>query len=81
MARPAHRHATTPAAPPITVVLAREIAPPDETPAIEWWLLTTLPVTTAEDAARIFTWYRHRWRIERFHFTRKTGGCQVEDLQ
>jgi hypothetical protein len=29
MARPAHRSATTPSAPPLTVVLAREIAPPD----------------------------------------------------
>ncbi len=76
MARPAHRPATTSAAPPITVVLAREIAPPDGTPTIEW-----LPVTTADDAARIVTWYRHRSRIERFHFTLKTGGCQVEDLQ
>jgi hypothetical protein len=28
MARPAHRSATTPSAPPLTVVLAREIAPP-----------------------------------------------------
>jgi len=47
---------------------------------MEWWLLTTLPVTTAEGVARIFSWYRHRWPIERFHFTLKTGGCQVEDV-
>ncbi len=81
MARPAHRSAkTTPTAPPITVVLAREIAPPDETDPIEWLLLTTLPVTTGEDAARIVTWYRDRWRMERLHFTLKTGGSQVEDL-
>ena len=62
MARPAHRSAkTTPTAPPITVVLAREIAPPDERDPIEWLLLTTLPVTTGEEAARIVTWYRDRW--------------------
>ena len=82
MARPAHRSAkTTPTAPPITVVLAREIAPPDERDPIEWLLLTTLPVTTGEEAARIVTWYSYRWRIERLHFTLKTGGSQVEDLQ
>ena len=36
MARPAHRSATTPSAPPLTVVLAREIAPPDGIEPIEW---------------------------------------------
>ena len=41
--------------PPVTVVLAREIAPPDEGNPIEWLLLTTLPVTTGDDAARIVT--------------------------
>ena len=69
MARPAHRSATTPSAPPLTVVLAREIAPPDGIEPIEWLLVTTLAVTTAADAERIVTWYRSRWRIERFHFT------------
>jgi hypothetical protein len=81
MARPAHRSATTPSAPPMTVVLAREIAPPDGMKPIEWLLLTTLAMVTAEDAARIVTWYSYRWRIERLHFTLKTGGSHVEDLQ
>lgn len=81
IARPAHRSAkTTPTAPPITVVLAREFAPPDEGAPIEWLLLTTLPVTTAEAAARIVTWYRYRWRIERLHDPWKTGGSPIEDL-
>ncbi|PSR20249.1 MAG: hypothetical protein C7B45_15820 [Sulfobacillus acidophilus] len=30
---------------------------------------------------RIVTWYRDRWRIERWHLTLKTGGSHVEDLQ
>ena len=72
MARPAHRSATTPSAPPLTVVLAREIAPPDGIEPIEWLLVTTLAVTTAADAERIVTWYSSRWRIERLHFTWKT---------
>jgi hypothetical protein len=81
MARPAHRSATTPSAPPLTVVLAREIAPPDGIEPIEWVLVTTLAVTTAADAERIVTWYRYRWRIERLHFTLKSGGSHVEVLQ
>lgn len=81
MARPAHRSATTPLAPPLTVVLAREIAPPDGVKPIEWLLLTTLAVVMAEDAVRIVTWYSYRWRIERLHFTLKTGGSHIEDLQ
>ena len=81
MARPAHRAATTPSAPPLTVVLAREIAPPDEMKPIEWLLLTTLAVATTADAERLVTWYSYRWRIERLHFTLKSGGSQVEDLQ
>jgi len=81
MARPAHRAATTAAAPPMTVVLAREVAPPDAIKPIEWLLLTTMPVTTAVEAERIVTWYSYRWRIERFHFTLKTGGGHFEDLQ
>ena len=68
-APPAHRRATTPAAPPITVVLAREIAPPEGIKPIEWLLLTTLTVVTVDDARRIVTWYSYRWRIERLHFT------------
>ena len=81
VARPAHRAAATPVAPPMTVVLARELAPPDERKPIEWLLLSTLTVTTGAEAARIVTWYSYRWRIERLHFTLKTGGSHVEGLQ
>ncbi len=81
IARPAHRAVSRLAVPPITVVLAREVAPPDAIKPIEWLLLTTMPVTTAVEAERIVTWYSYRWRIERFHFTLKTGGGHFEDLQ
>ncbi len=57
VARPGHRRADTPAAPPLTVILAREIDPPDGLAPIEWSLLTTLSVATADDAARIVRWY------------------------
>ena len=65
---------------PMTVVLAQEIGPPDETKPMEWLLLTTLAVAAAEDAERIVTWYSSRWRIERLHVTWKSGGGHVEDL-
>ncbi len=81
VARPGHRRADTPAAPPLTVVLAREIDPPDGLAPIDWLLLTTLSAETVDDAARIVRWYSYRWRIERLHFTLKSGGSQVERLQ
>lgn len=37
-------------------------------------------MTTEPDAARIVTWYSYRWRIERFHFTLKTGSSHVKSL-
>ncbi len=73
--------ATTPAAPPLTGLWARELAPPAGIAPIEWLLLTTWAVVTAADAARIVTGYRYRWRIARWHFTLQTRGSHVEDLQ
>ncbi|MDA8346273.1 MAG: IS4 family transposase [Thermaerobacter sp.] len=64
----------------ITVVCAYEIDPPTGSQPIGWVLLTTLPVADAAEAATMVRWYTYRWRIERFHFTLKSG-CQVEDLQ
>ena len=69
MAPPMHRSATTPSAPPMTVVLAREIAPPDETKPMEWLVLTTLAVASADDAEGIVAWHSSRWRFERLHVT------------
>jgi hypothetical protein len=54
--------------------------PPEGQKAIEWFLLTTLPVATLEDAVRVLTFYTYRWRIERFHYVLKSG-CGVERLQ
>lgn len=47
---------------------------------IQWLLLTTLPVTTPEEAAEKVQWYTKRWIIEVFHRTLKTG-CNVEQRQ
>lgn len=48
--------------------------------AIQWLLLTSLAVSNLEDAVEKINWYKQRWKIERFHFTLKSG-CKVEKLQ
>ncbi|MGK7891831.1 MAG: IS4 family transposase [Leptolyngbyaceae cyanobacterium] len=46
-----------------------------------WSLLTSLPIETAADVQRILRFYALRWRIERLHFTLKSGALDVERLQ
>lgn len=48
--------------------------------AIAWLLLTTLEVTSFEQASRCLRWYSYRWLIERYHYTLKSG-CRLEQLQ
>ena len=49
--------------------------------AIDWLLLTNVPVESAEDAQKVVDSYRARWRVEEFHRTWKRGHCKVEDAQ
>lgn len=65
---------------PLQVVLVTESTPPIQGEAVEWLLLTTLPVATLADAIQVVEWYRLRWLIERYHYVLKSG-CQVEKLQ
>jgi len=62
------------------VIHAREITAPDDAEPLEWFLLTTIPITTAQQAAECLRWYCLRWRIEDWHRVLKTG-CRVEELQ
>lgn len=62
------------------VVNAREESPPAGAKAVEWFLLTTIPITSAEEAEMCLRWYCLRWRIEDWHRVLKTG-CRVEQLQ
>lgn len=64
----------------VWVVQAREEAPPEGVEAVEWVLISTLPVLTSAQACQMVRYYNRRWSIERFHFTLKSG-CQVEKLQ
>jgi hypothetical protein len=68
--------------PPVTVtaVWVREAAPPAGAEALDWFLLTDLPVAEAAAVRRVVTWYGVRWGIEVFFRTLKTG-CRVEALQ
>jgi hypothetical protein len=64
----------------IQVVYAREEGAPAGQEPIAWWLLTTLPVQSLEQAAQKVQWYAQRWGIEVFHRTLKSG-CRIEDRQ
>lgn len=64
----------------VWAVLAQERdAPPGATP-LEWMLLTTVAVGSAEDALERLHWYSQRWGIEVLHRTLKSG-CRIEDRQ
>ena len=62
------------------VVHAREEQPPPAVEPLEWFLLTTLRVTSTAEATRILRWYALRWRIEEYFRVLKSG-CKVEELQ
>lgn len=61
-------------------ILVRESEPPSESEAIEWWLVTNLPITCIEDVTTYVKWYSYRWLIERYHYVLKSG-CGIEKLQ
>jgi hypothetical protein len=63
----------------IWVVHALEENPPKNSEAVEWFLLTTIDITSAEDAEQCLRWYCLRWRIEDWHRVLKSG-CRIEDL-
>lgn len=48
---------------------------------IYWRLLTTHPVSSAEEAMRLIDWYKHRWYIEQVHRLLKTEGFRIERSQ
>jgi hypothetical protein len=66
------------------VIHTREIPNPDtlsgEFEPLEWFLITSLPVQTAQQAIEAIQYYTNRWRIEDFHLVLKEGA-KVEDFQ
>lgn len=47
---------------------------------LEWMLLTTVEVSTFEQAIEKIMWYARRWGIEVYHRVMKSG-CKIEDRQ
>ena len=62
----------------LTIVYVAEDNPPEGENGIEWFLLTTVDVQSAEDAEQCLRWYCLRWRIEDWHRVLKSG-CRIED--
>ncbi|MBI1782658.1 MAG: IS4 family transposase [Sphingobacteriales bacterium] len=60
------------------VVEAREL---NKVKGIYWRLLTTHPVTNAQEAMQIIEWYKQRWHIEQVHRLLKTEGFRIERSQ
>ena len=61
------------------VAVSERGTPPGEAP-VEWRLLTTEPIDTADQVLQIVEWYRTRWMIEEFFKALKTG-CAYEKRQ
>jgi hypothetical protein len=62
---------------PVHVVHVRELEAQASHQPIEWMLLTSLPVDTAEQVQRVVEIYRTRWLIEEF-FKALKSGCDME---
>lgn len=75
--RPPHRTDSQLPAVNIQVVLVREIDPPADDQPVEWLLLTTLPIDTADQVRQIVQYYSVRFMIEVLFRVLKSG-CRVE---
>lgn len=62
------------------VIEVAEVNPPQGTTPIRWVLLTSLPITSYEDARTVIGYYELRWLVEEFHKALKTG-CGTESRQ
>jgi hypothetical protein len=77
---PRHRKGEALPAVALWAVYAREEAAPEGVTPVEWLLLSTAPVTSAEEAVERLQWYSCRWGIELFHKVLKSG-CAIEARQ
>jgi Transposase DDE domain len=62
------------------VVHVAESRRPRNAEPVEWFLLSTRPITSVEQAQECLRWYCLRWRIEDWHRVLKSG-CRIEALQ
>jgi hypothetical protein len=61
----------------VNAVLVTEVNPPEDDVAVEWLLLTSLPIGTIEQVCLVIHYYCTRWMVEVFFRTLKSG-CRVE---
>jgi hypothetical protein len=71
---------TLPESVEVTVIYVKEEHPPKGHELIAWFLMTSEPVNTVEEAYTYVGYYMQRWKIERFHHVLKSG-CAIEKLQ
>lgn len=64
----------------IYIVHCKEIDIPENEEVIEWYLITSHPLESVDDAKNAVDWYLCRWQIEIFFKVLKVG-CKVEELQ
>lgn len=62
----------------VNAVLVREINPPPGEEPVEWLLLTSLPIDTADAVRAVIQYYTVRWMIEVYFRTLKSG-CRIEE--
>lgn len=64
----------------INVVHCVEQNPPEGEKALEWLLLSSLPINDFEQCVKVMKYYLCRWEIEIFFKVLKSG-CKIEELQ
>ncbi len=64
----------------VNAIIVKEVNSSNIDKPIIWRLLTTMTITSLQDAVTYIEWYVKRWSIERYHYTLKSG-CNVEELQ
>jgi len=64
----------------LSVIHAQERGTPEGRAAIDWKLITDLPIRSAEEAVEKLGWYAQRWKIELFHKILKSG-CRAEEAR
>jgi hypothetical protein len=62
----------------VNALLITEKNPPEGDVAVEWLLVTSLPIDTSEQVQRINSYYCQRFMIEVFYRTLKSG-CRAEE--
>jgi hypothetical protein len=76
--QPRGEHGTDPL--PLSLVVVREIDPPEAAEPLEWILLSGLPAADLAEACVVVHWYGYRPIVEELHKGMKTG-CGIETLQ